>query len=186
MAGGLRSRAGCLLLVALAVMPVCSEDAPGRPAETRQAGLARLAVWVARCGKDREVDKSAALTIGLRTKSAVPMRTVELGAAESPDGRSRALSLVYNSDGKTMKPVAFVLWRIDVSSSLPAGTYTEGRTFLAKLNGRLVRAVAVTQEPRRDGEPLHTTVPIPFDSPASAHGLHKEFEFWLAESAKSR
>jgi hypothetical protein len=186
MEGSLWRRSGCLLLVALAALPVCAKDGPARPILERKAALGRLAVWVARYGKDRDVDSASAITIGLETRSDVPMRTVELDAAKSPDGRARALSLVYNSDGKTMKPVAFVLWRIDVSSSLPEGLYTEGRTFLAKLGGGLVRAVRITEEPRQGGQTLHITAPISPELPAGAPSLRKELSFWLAESAKPK
>jgi hypothetical protein len=167
-------------------MPVCAAASRNAPGRARKLALSKLAVWVARHGKDRDVDQDSARMIGLKTQADVPMRTVQFAAAESADGRERAVSLVYNSDGNTMKPVAFVLWRLDESASTPAGRSTKGRTFLLKLSGELACAVEITDEPRQVGGPIHSMVQVPFDSPETVAGFREELDFWLAESAKPK
>ncbi|OGS41967.1 MAG: hypothetical protein A3J82_02255 [Elusimicrobia bacterium RIFOXYA2_FULL_69_6] len=174
-------RAAGLLLAALLVLPAAAAPKRDRKTADRRKALARLALWVAREGRDRVVEEAEAQVMGLRTSSDVPLRTVARAPGQSPDGRTRAVSLAYNSDGKVIKPVAFVFWRIDVSSSLPAGAYTEGRTFLTGLDGSLARVLSVTEQPPDLGA-RHISVPVPADAPASAAGLREELDYWLSAS----
>jgi len=169
-------RAAGLLLAALLVLPAAAAPKRDRKTADRRKALARLALWVAREGRDRVVEEAEAQVMGLRTSSDVPLRTVARAPGQSPDGRTRAVSLAYNSDGKVIKPVAFVFWRIDVSSSLPAG-----RTFLTGLDGSLARVLSVTEQPPDLGA-RHISVPVPADAPASAAGLREELDYWLSAS----
>ncbi|MBI5239233.1 MAG: hypothetical protein HY926_02065 [Elusimicrobia bacterium] len=176
-----------LLAALLVLMPVPPASAAVRrdpKVAAKKVALARLALWAARRGTDRVIEQSEAQMMGLRASSDLPLRTVAWDAARCPDGRGRALSVAYNSDGKVMRPVAFVLWRIDVSSPLPTGTYTEGRTFLSRLDGSLARVLGVMEQPPDRGA-RHISAPVPADAPASARDFQEELSFWLAESSKS-
>ena len=162
---------------ALALL-LCALPSAGAGPSTRRE-LRDLVDWVVKMGTRDTMRNFRAAAIGLTDENA-PVKVLWLDSDRVPDGRRRAFAVPYNWDGKRAKPVAIALLLIDGRSATPKGTLVSGRTFLAKLDGKLVSVTAVDRELTATGEEIsYAASPHIAGLPEDRRDFRRELDFWL-------
>ncbi|HAH05443.1 MAG TPA: hypothetical protein DCM05_02780 [Elusimicrobia bacterium] len=153
---------------------------PGPLFASPKNGLKELIAYVVDHGRDNLIDADNAQLMGFAHAVETPVREVALEGQGSPDGRQRSFTVAYNSDGKTVRPAAVVLWRMDSTGKVERGTRVIGRTFLMSLDGKLARVLRVERLSLGADGLVNNLSPVDIYETAVRADYRRELELWLS------
>lgn len=147
----------------------------GASAPVPRPVLAQLVARALRTGSPARLSAQQAAEVGLNGVEAL-VRILGLPPSLGPGAAERYFMVAYNLRGRRREPAALLVWRVDSRSHGGDERSAEGTVFLARPDGRLVRAfrrrrvTGPQAEWRQTDTPLHVRVP----------GVAAEFQAELA------
>lgn len=149
-------------------------------AESREkTPLKDFVAQVARRGVDSTLEPATANFLGLTPREA-PLRAIWIEGKESPGGRRRGFAIAYNSPKGKIEPAAILLFSTTRQAKTKHGARVEGKVFLARLSGELVRVTETVRTQKKDGGYVQEDQPVPNDA-SNLRAFRKELRFWLEE-----